>query len=142
MKFSEYSLFVKSLIVGWIVFTAFVAIVVVFAKPIKAETERPQSQTPPESEASHKLLDKTKQNNRPTITLDNVEMRGASQSSIENNIPNAQVIMESSKIIDSKIGIKSNAPNTQVIMNKSEIKAKDIGIDLHSPKSKDSNNNE
>lgn len=50
IKFSEYSLFVRSIVVGWIVFTAAIAIVALFAKPIKTHAEESKSIAKPTQE--------------------------------------------------------------------------------------------
>jgi len=48
IKLSEYSLVVKCVVVGWIIFCAFLAVVILFAKPVKKEILGSQSATIPE----------------------------------------------------------------------------------------------
>src|ERR1700694_3789035 len=57
IKFSDYSLLVKSIIVGWIIYTAVIAIVIILAKPIVKREPEQQKQTTPQ-DAELELLDK------------------------------------------------------------------------------------
>jgi len=49
IKFSEYSFLVRSLVAIWVVFTAFVGLVAIFAKPTNKTIEQPKQTTTPEN---------------------------------------------------------------------------------------------
>lgn len=43
IKFSDYSILVRSLVVGWIIYSAILAIVAIFAKPVNTEKQKVDS---------------------------------------------------------------------------------------------------
>lgn len=101
IKFSDYSLLVRSIVVSWIIFTAAVAIVAIFAKPVKSETKTDKQQSTQHNESNSKTIPVLKQakvinnhdmkntNDNPAINATNSNVfTGTNNGTINQNITN------------------------------------------------------